>query len=114
MGDGANCLPQEIQAGLLGDERPQIGRLGGVASQDIVEHALRSFDTRPQVMRNANFEGMHLLGVANKRSGIALMQVVIERIDLGPEARILPLVLASGGQRFRRDHNLTPSFISMT
>jgi hypothetical protein len=112
MGDRANRLPAEIQARLLGDERPQVGRLVGVASQDIVEHARRGGDTCPQVMRNANFEGMHLLGIANKRSGIALKQVVIEGIDLGPEALILPLAFPSGGGRLARGyHNLAPSFM---
>jgi hypothetical protein len=62
-------------------------------------------------MRNANFKGMHLLRVANKRLGIALMQLVIERIDLGPKARILPLALAAfSGQLARGCHNLTPFF----
>jgi hypothetical protein len=62
-------------------------------------------------MRNANFEGMLLFRVANKRLGIALMQLVIECIDLGPKARMLPLALASySGQLARGCHNITPSF----
>ena len=52
IGDRANCLPAEIQAGSLGDECAQVGRLGGVALQGIIEHARQGFDTRPQVLRN--------------------------------------------------------------
>jgi hypothetical protein len=53
-------------------------------------------------MCNANFEGMHLSRVANKRLGIALMQLVIERIDLGLKARPLPLALASYSSQLAR------------
>jgi hypothetical protein len=63
-------------------------------------------------MRNANFEGMYLFRVAKKRLGIALIQVVRERIDLGQETRILPLALALfSGQLARVCHNLAPSFM---
>jgi hypothetical protein len=63
-------------------------------------------------MRNANFEGMHLFRVAKKRLGIALIQVVIERIDLGQETRIPPLALALlSGQLACVCHNLAPSFM---
>ena len=114
MGDRTDCLPAEIQARLLGDERAQVGRLGGVALQGIIEHARQGFDTRPQVMPNANFEGMHLLGIANKRLGIALMQVVIERIDLGQEALILPPAFPlCFGQLARVCHHLAPSFMQV-
>jgi hypothetical protein len=62
-------------------------------------------------MRNANFKGMHLLRVANKRLGIALVQLVIERIGLRLKARTLPPALASSfGQLARPFHNLAPSF----
>jgi hypothetical protein len=111
MGDRTNRLTAEIQARLPGNERAQVGRLGGVTSQGIIEHARQGFDTRPQVLRNANFEGMHLIGVANKRSGIALMQGVIERIDLGQEALMLPPALPLFfGQLARVCHHLAPSF----
>jgi len=62
-------------------------------------------------MRNPNFEGMHLFRVAKKRLGLALIQVIIERIDLGQETRIPPLALPLFfGQLARVCHNLTPSF----
>jgi hypothetical protein len=110
VGDRANRLPGEIQTGLLGDKRAQVGRLSGIALHNIMEHPLRSHDALLKVMVNADFERMNLLGVSEKGLGIFLMQLVVERGNLGSEALIEPLTLPPFGCRLSLGcHDLAPS-----
>jgi hypothetical protein len=58
-----------------------------------MEHGLRSLKALPKVMINPDFERMNLLGVLEKGLRILLMQLLVERVNLGPETLILPLAL---------------------
>jgi hypothetical protein len=61
-------------------------------------------------MVNADFERMNLLGVSEKGLGILLMQLVVERVNLRPEALIEPLTLPPFCCRLSLGcHDLAPS-----
>jgi hypothetical protein len=75
-----------------------------------MKHALRGRNERLKVMINPDFERMHLLGVSEKRLRISLMQFVVERVNLRPEALVLPLALPSFCCRLSLGcHDLAPS-----
>jgi hypothetical protein len=75
-----------------------------------MEHPLRSHDALLKVMVNADFERMDLLGLSEKGLGILLMQLVVERVNLRPEALIEPLTLPPFCFRLSLGcHDLAPS-----
>jgi hypothetical protein len=75
-----------------------------------MEHPLRSHDALLKVMVNADFERMDLLGVSEKGLGILLMKLVVERVNLRPDALILALTLPPFCFRLSLGcHDLAPS-----